>query len=136
MTLTDSGPLAALNNRNDPYHQAALAAAAALPTGPLLTTWPCFTEAMYLLGRAAGFAGQESLWNLAIARRLILRDPSSVEVNRMAELMRKYSDLPMDLADASVVAAAEETGERRVFSFDGHFRIYILQDGSILDVVP
>lgn len=54
----------------------------------------------------------------------------------MAELMRVYSDLPMDLADASVVAAAEALGERRVFTFDGHYRIYRLRDGSTLEVVP
>lgn len=54
----------------------------------------------------------------------------------MAELMKKYSDLPMDLADASLIVAAESTGERTIFSFDGHFRIFLLQDGSTMDVVP
>ena len=50
--------------------------------------------------------------------------------------MRAYRDLPMDLADASVVAAAEALDERRVFTFDGHYRIYRLRDSSTLDVVP
>ena len=136
MTRTDTGPLVALINRNDPYHAAALQAAAALPVGPLVTTWPCLTEAMYLLGRAAGFAGQEALWGLIEADRLILHQPTEDEVRRMTELMRQYADLPMDLADASVVAAAEATGDRRVFTFDNHYRIYRLRDGSALDVVP
>jgi uncharacterized protein len=54
----------------------------------------------------------------------------------MADLMRTYRDLPMDLADASWVAAAEATGWRQVFTLDGHFRIYRLRDGSSLEVVP
>ncbi len=136
MTLTDTGPLVALINRNDPYHQAALAAAADLPPGPLVTTWPCFTEAMYMIGRATGFPGQDSLWGLRAAGRLVVREAGDGEAERMAELMRVYSDLPMDLADASVVAAAEALGERRVFTFDGHYRIYRLRDGSTLEVVP
>ena len=56
MTLTDTGPLVALLNRNDPYHPVARDAAERLPAVPLLSTWPCVTEAMYLLGRAAGSA--------------------------------------------------------------------------------
>lgn len=50
--------------------------------------------------------------------------------------MAQYRDLPMDLADASLVAAAEATGWRRVFTLDRHFRAYRLRDGSTLDVVP
>jgi predicted nucleic acid-binding protein len=136
MTLTDTGPLVALINRNDPYHPASLRATEALPAAPMVTTWVCLTEAMYLLGRAAGFTGQDALWGLVTAGRLVVRDTTADEVVRMAELMRAYSDLPMDLADASLVAAAEATGERRVFTFDGHFRMYRLRDGSVLDVVP
>jgi hypothetical protein len=54
VTLTDTGPLVALLNRNDPNHGACAAAAKGLPHGPLVTTWPCFTEAMYLLHKAGG----------------------------------------------------------------------------------
>jgi predicted nucleic acid-binding protein len=136
MTLTDTGPLVALLNRNDPYHAVAVEAAAGLPPGPMLSTWPCLTEAMYLLGRAAGFAGQEALWDLIADDRVTLFDAGTESLARMAELMRTYADTPMDLADASVVVAAEETGERKVFTFDGHFRIYRLRDGSTLEVVP
>jgi uncharacterized protein len=38
---------------------------------------------------------------------------------RIAELMRKYGDLPMDLADASLVILAEELGSGQIFSVDG-----------------
>jgi uncharacterized protein len=54
MPLTDAGPLVALLDADDPYHAACIATAERLPTGPLLTTWVCFTEAMYLLGAVGG----------------------------------------------------------------------------------
>jgi uncharacterized protein len=48
--LTDTGPLVALLDADDPYHAACVVALTGLPPEPLETTWPCFTEAMYLLG--------------------------------------------------------------------------------------
>jgi predicted nucleic acid-binding protein len=134
--LTDTGPLVALLNSNDPNHLACAGAAKTLPSGPLTTTWPCYTEAMYLLHRAGGYAGQEALWRLMEAGRLVLHEPSEAEVKRAAELMRKYQDLPMDFADASLVAAAERLGARRVFTLDRDFYVYRLADGSAVEVVP
>src|SRR5205085_4199906 len=107
VTLTDTGPLVALINRNDPNHALCTTAAKRLPAGPLVTTWPCFTEAMYLVFRAGGFPAQAALWRLRTTGRLLLHDLSVAEVDRMVELMEKYRDRPMDLADASLVAASE-----------------------------
>jgi hypothetical protein len=104
--LTDTGPFVALINRNDPNHAACLAATKALPGGPLLTTWPCFTEAMYLLAHAGGYPAQAELWRWRKAARLVLHESTADELDRMAGLMDKYRDTPMDLADASIVAAA------------------------------
>lgn len=136
MTLTDAGPLIALLDSRDPHHAEAAAAAAGLPAGPLVTTWPCLTEAMYLIGRAAGWPGQAALWGWVADGRVALRESGPDEAARMAELMQTYCDLPMDLADASLVATAEATGWRQVFTLDKHFRAYRLHDGSVLDVVP
>jgi len=135
VTLTDTGPLVALINRNDPNHAACVAATRRLPAGPLVTTWPCFTEAMYLLFRAGGYPAQEELWQWRTTGRLILHDLNAVEIERMAELMGTYRDRPMDLADASLVAAAERLGMRRVFTIDSDFHVYQLADGSALELV-
>jgi hypothetical protein len=53
----------------------------------------------------------------------------------MAGLMHRYRDLPMDLADASLVTAAEAKDRRKIFAFDAHYRIYRLIDRSTLDLV-
>lgn len=50
--------------------------------------------------------------------------------------MSKYRDTPMDLADASIVAAAERLGAKRVFTLDGDFRIYRTADDLTLECVP
>jgi uncharacterized protein len=136
VTLTDTGPLVALINRNDPNHPRCMAAAKRLPAAPLLTTWPCFTEAMYLVFRAGGYKGQEALWELLTADRLTICELNNVDVSRMAELMQKYRDRPMDLADASLVAVAERFHIQILFSLDSDFHIYRLMDGSVLQLVP
>jgi predicted nucleic acid-binding protein len=63
---------------------------------------------MYLLFRAGGYPAQEALWRLRSAGRLILIDLTVAEADRMEELMDKYRDLPMDMADASLMAAVED----------------------------
>jgi len=102
----------------------------------MLTTWPCFTEAMYLLGQTGGWRFQATLWALRANGRLKLHELSSSEADRIAALMEKYRDTPMDLADASLVVVAESQSLRRVFTTDGHFRIYRLKDGSVLEMMP
>lgn len=136
MILTDTGPLVALFFRRDANHLVAVRALPALANEDLVTTWPCLTEAMYLLGDRVGYAGQAALWAMFNDGSLTLRDPGPGEAARMAALMRTYQNLPMDLADASLVSAAEATGERQVFTFDKHFRVYVLADGSSLNVMP
>ena len=136
MTLTDAGALVALLDADDPYHAACVVAAQRLPAGPLLATWVCFTEAMYLLGTVGGYRYQAALWSLRTAGRLVLHDLTAGEADRMAALMAQYQDTPMDLADASLVVVAESRTLRRVFTTDSDFYVYRLADGSALEVVP
>ncbi len=136
MILTDTGPLVALVNKNDPNHPVCVNATKQLPAGLLVTTWPCFTEAMYLVFQAGGYPAQAELWRWRQEGRLVLHEPTEDEVGRMAALMDQYKDRPMDLADASVVAAAERLGTRRLFTLDSDFYIYRLVDGSALECIP
>ena len=68
--------------------------------------------------------------------RLMLHDLSAQEAARCADLMKKYGDLPMDLADASLVAIAETRSLRTIFTLDEDFVVYRLTDGSALSVIP
>ncbi len=135
MTLTDAGPLVALINADDQFHTQCAEALVNLPEAPLLTTLVCFTEAMYLLGRIGGIQYQDELWRWYIEEKLQLHDSTPGELRRMRQLMRQYGDTPMDLADASLVAAAETLGAPRLFTLDSDFYVYRLEDGSALDIV-
>jgi predicted nucleic acid-binding protein len=50
--------------------------------------------------------------------------------------MEQYRNVPMSLADASLIAVGESLNLRRVFTLDGDFRIYRTASGEALEVVP
>jgi uncharacterized protein len=135
VTLTDAGPLIAIIDAGEPDHERCKTAIEQLPM-PLVTTWPAFTEAIYLLGRAAGWPGQDALWRMVRRRTLVLAELGEDLTLRSAELMRRYSDHPMDLADATLVALAEAKGLRTIFTLDSDFMSYRLRGGRHLQVVP
>jgi predicted nucleic acid-binding protein len=91
---------------------------------------------MYLVFQAGGYPAQAELWRWRTAGRLILHDLAGEEMDRMATLMDKYQDRPMDLADASLIAAAGRLGMQRIFTLDSDFHIYRLADGSALECTP
>lgn len=130
MILTDAGPLVALLNANDQYHLRCLATLRSLEPDTLLTTWVCFTEAMYLLGAIGGYRYQEALWELQTSGQLVLKELTPGETSRMRELMHQYQDTPMDLADASLVAVAEGSYLRSIFTYDRDFEVYRLWGSS------
>lgn len=133
--LTDAGPLVALLDKDDDLHAACVQAAKGLPQEPMLTTWPCFTEAMYLLDSVGGHRYQAKLWALLSSGALVLHELFESEIARMQSLMEKYKDTPMDLADASLVAVAESLGLTRIFTVDSDFYVYRLADGTALEVL-
>ena len=136
MTLCDTGPLIALIDADDPYHAKCVSASAALPPESMITTWPCLTEAMYLLNQAGGLHAQNELWAYLADGSLKLYLPSGIEWRRIQELMNEYADMPLDIADASLVSAAEQLDERCLFSMDHHLRAVRIHGRHFFDVVP
>jgi predicted nucleic acid-binding protein len=120
--LVDAGPLVALIDAHDAHHDDSVAALKTL-RDPLLTVWPAFTEAMYLLG--GSLRGQEALWSRLETQALTLVALDELDAPRIRELMERYRDQPMDLADATLVRVAERERLTRIFTFDRrHFSIY------------
>ncbi len=64
MILIDAGPLVALADSRDKDHRRCTETTELLTDTQLITTWPCLTEAMYLLGREGGLNYQIPLWEL------------------------------------------------------------------------
>jgi predicted nucleic acid-binding protein len=123
--LADSGFWYALAAPRDRYHRAAVQAARVWGSEAFVSTWPVITEASDLIGDRAGHGKQlEFLGHVAAGACDIFELPAT-SIGRMLRLMRKYGDLEMDLADASLVVLAEELGEGRILSTDERdFRAY------------
>ncbi len=136
MTLVDAGPLVAMIDKAQGEEHRNCVAAQKKLRGPLLTTWPCLAEAMYLLGKLCGWVGQEALWGYVARQTLLIHSQDAEAAERMRDLMEKYQDTPMDLADASLVVLAEASGLRRIFTPDSDFYIYRINDTEPFEVVP
>ncbi len=134
-TLTDAGPLIALIDADEPDHERCKHVLQTIRL-PMLTTWPAFTEGMYLLGRAGGWRGQQALWRLVLRENLLIAAPTPEATERAAHLMDRYSDRPMDLADATLVALAEERHLTRIFTLDDDFHIYRIAGRRHFEVIP
>ena len=106
MILVDAGPLVALIDADDEHHASCVAAFKKVRE-PLGSVWPALAEAMYLLGDLP--KGQEALWEMLVRGAVHLIPLGIADVSRMRELMRKYADRPMDLADAALVRVADAT---------------------------
>lgn len=120
--LVDAGPLVALIDAADPEHEACVRATRSMRE-PLLTVWPALTEAMHLL--RGSWPAQRNLWSRVETGALVLAALDIDDTARMRQLMEKYRDLPMDVADAALVRVAERDDLTRIFTLDRrHFSIY------------
>lgn len=120
--LLDTGPLVAILHRDDRHHQRCVEAFRTF-RGILLSTEAVLTEAMHLLAGTLG--GQQDCLEFFVRGGAILVPATRASLERCQSLMAQYQDLPMDFADATLVALAEEVGTREVFSLDRRgFEVY------------
>lgn len=126
-----------LFGRNQPNkaHFMQLFAQAAAERWSLASTWPCITEASYLLGLPQRYAFLR--WIAADAISIFPFGPDALE--GMVDLMRRYTEEPrteMDLADASLVWLASDTGVNRIMTTDVRdFSRYRLADGRAFEIL-
>ena len=136
MILTDAGPLVALADARDTRRLDCQFALRRL-VPPMVTVMPAFAEAMYLLGRRSGWRAQQALWQRLTTGTLQLGELDAPDLARARELMLQYSDLPMDFADATVVAYAERHNLREIFTLDRRdFSVYRLRGRTRFAIFP
>ena len=116
MIIADTGFWVALLFRRDRFHPVAAAAYGRF-RGSLITTWPILTQACYLLGSRVDPEASAALLERAERSFAVWELPSG-SAAPAAALMRRYADLPMDLADATTVLLAEHLGDGRILSTD------------------
>ncbi len=134
MILIDAGPLVALVDADDQHHAKCVAALKPLRE-PLATVWPPLVEAMYLLSDQP--VAQEALWEMLERGAVLLLPFDSSDIPRTRELMRKYANRPMDLADAALIRVAEREGLRKIFTVDRRdFSVYRLNNRIRPTLIP
>ncbi|WP_337244604.1 PIN domain-containing protein [Luteimonas sp. gir] len=118
MILTDSGFWIALGNRRDRHHAVARTAVERWAGEGFATTWPVLTEVTHLLVARVGVHQALAFVDSVSQGACVVPPPPEDALGRAAHLMRRYHDLPMDLADASLVILAEQLQEGRILSTD------------------
>ena len=89
-----------------------------------ISTLAVLTEVSYFL--SANIKAQYDFYEWVTYKGVIISDINQHDIPRILELTKKYADLPMDFADATLVVAAEKTGIREIISLDKDFDIYRL----------
>jgi hypothetical protein len=122
--LADTGFFYALLDRDDAWHVRCREAAAALEEG-LITTWPVLTEAVHLISRWLDIEQAAALMDEVAAGEIVVWDLTPESRAKIPGMIRRYADLPMDLADASLVLLADSLGHGRILTTDQRdFRTY------------
>jgi uncharacterized protein len=127
MILVDTGPFVALFDPLDAQH-ARCKKILSVVQEPLFTTIPVLTEAFHLL--TPNSMGADRLRDFILDGGVSLWFLDQTSTARAFELMEQYGDHPMDLADASVIVAAEALRTTKVFTLDlADFRRYRIRRG-------
>jgi len=125
--LVDTGPIVALFDPKDASHRRCRDVLEALRE-PLVTTVPVLTEAFHMLSPES--RGADTLRDFVARGGASVWFFDGVALRRAFELMEQYANHPMDLADASLIVAAEVLATSKVFTIDRQdFQTYRVRRG-------
>ena len=136
MILVDTGPLVAIGDRGSRVHQACVDALAAVRP-PRLVPGPVIAEVCYLLAREVGTSAEAAFLRSFAGGFLTPAGLEPTDLERAAELVETYADLPLGGTDACVVALAERHGVTEVATLDvRHFRVVRPRHVEAFALVP
>jgi predicted nucleic acid-binding protein len=134
LILIDTGPIVAFFDKDDRHHDLCIEILKEIRE-PLLTTWPVLTECFYLQNFSSEV--QDSLWLFIQRGGIEIYPLEKGFLNRCRELMKQYRDLPMDLADATLVALADVLEISKIFTLDyKDFSIYRFKQKRRFTLIP
>ncbi|WP_323594820.1 type II toxin-antitoxin system VapC family toxin [Aliarcobacter butzleri] len=120
-TIIDSGPLIALFDRSDKYHNKVLDFIKSYK-GKLITSWAVITEVSHMLD--FNLQVQIDFLKWCEIGGIEVYDISQTEISNIRIMMEKYIDVPMDLADATLMYIANKENIKNIVSIDSDFDIY------------
>ena len=119
--LLDTGAIVALLDRSEKHHPAC-AAAVHSSEALLITCEAVIAEACYLLRNLAG--ASEAIMENVVAGNFQIPFQLFPDAVGVKQLLRKYRDRKIDLADACLVRMAEEYQTPDILTLDGDFQVY------------
>ena len=119
--LIDAGPLIALFDRDDKFHISVKDFIKRFK-GRLYTSWPVIAEVLHMLDYSVNTQIDFLKWVRKGA--LDIKQITTEDISRIIELSEKYSDIPMDFADASLIIIAESERIKEIISIDADFYIF------------
>lgn len=136
MIVVDTGPIVALLNDRDDHHERCRHFLATHP-GPLLLPTTVFTEVCMLIERRRGSRAELAFLSDVRSGLFTLLDTTSADLDRIAELVGTYADLPLGTVDASVIALAERLNLPAVATLDHrHFSVVRPRHVPALELLP
>ena len=120
-TLIDSGPLIALFDKSDSYHLKVLEFVKNFQ-GEFISSWSVITEVSHMLD--FNLKVQIDFLKWCELGGVKIYEISQEELSSIRVMMQKYSDLPMDLADATLMYIANKENIKNIVSIDSDFDIY------------
>ena len=130
--VLDTSAIVGLLDRSQTVHEECVAFYESW-TGTTVTTEAVLTESTHLLSHLSG--GAMTCIDFVL-RGTVLVPSTDISLKRCRTLLEKYSDLPMDFADATLVVLAEELNTDLVFTLDRDFRVYRIRGRKQFRVFP
>ena len=132
--LLDTGAFVALVDKSERRHADCVAVLEGW-SGTVVTTDAVLTETLHLAGPR--WQAQKVCLEFVLRGAFVLVPASQASIARVAALMEKYRNVPMDYADATLVALGEELGTDQVFTLDRRgFSVYRLNQRKAFQVLP
>ena len=131
--LLDTGALVGLLDRSQSVHKACIEFYSSW-FGPVVTTEAVITEAIHLLSTVRN--GPEVCLDFVLSGGAVLVPSTEMSLTGCRALIKKYPDLPMGFAEATLVVLAEELDTNLIFTFDGDFRVYRIGGRKHFRIVP
>ena len=130
----DTGPWVALIDRSETRHAECVQWLKNF-SGKLYSTEAVLTEVLYLLNFS--ITAQCAALDFVLESIVEIVPANTMSLKKTKNLMKKYADLPMDFADATIVCLATETRMQNVVTFDRKdFTIYRLPNSQSFTIMP
>ena len=134
IAILDTGPWVALIDRSESRHAECVQWLKNF-SGRLYSTEAVLTEVLYLLNFS--IIAQCAALDFILESVVEIVPANTKSLKKTKSLMKKYADLPMDFADATIVCLATDAGIQNIVTFDKKdFAIYKLSKKKSFTIMP